>query len=603
MKTKFSIIVASYNYETLIQRTLNSLVSQTFKNFEVIVVDDGSKDNSVNVIKSYCEKFKNIKLFTHPENKNKGLIETLKLGVKKAKGEYIAFCESDDYWDKNHLEFLNLFITKQPSAGIIANEIVIDNHSSYSAHEYFVRDCQNFLILNSGNNIFETERQINRIPTFSAITIKKELFADIDWNSSIPKYIDYWIYRQITFSVPVYFCEKAITYWYKHDESYDSVDKKEKIDEFRLKSDKVILNKHPEKEAILSKNNYSEQNKYSLLPIEKCGNPLVSVIIPIYGVEDYILRSLNSVINQTYKNLEIILINDATKDRSMDLVRTIKDSRIKIVNHQENKGLAQSRNDGIAEATGDYIAFLDSDDYLDLNFIEELLKLIVSTRADVAVASTNLIQSNKTTVLKNYQEFICEYLNKVQAMPNGACWNKLYKTNFIKDNKLLFPVGLYWEDNIFTVKAAYFSNFFVFTNSTSYNYSIRRNSITTDYNKLEVLKADSLVIAKKIIEFNKNKLKSLEDKSVIFNFIMSNFINKDHFGDQVYKNKVYQMFVENGYLLKEDKPELNVWHIRSKYLFYGFLSKIPMDHLRNKFRPKYVRCKEYLRYIKTTKTS
>lgn len=603
MSVKFSVIVASYNYETLIQRTLKSLISQTFKNFEVIVVDDGSKDNSVKIIESFVRKFNNVKLFTHPGNSNRGLIETIKLGIDKAEGEFIAFCESDDYWDERHLEFIYSTLIEHPSAKIIANEIIIDNHSSYTAHEYFVRDCQNFLILNSGKNIFDTERCINRIPTFSAITIRKDLLLDVDWNSPIPKYIDYWIYRQLSFKYPVFFCKQAITYWYKHDESYDSVDKKEKIDNFRIKSDQLISKKYCNKAEYLEKIDYSKKIPYSLLPIEECGNPLVSVVIPIYGVENYILRSLHSVINQSYKNLEIILINDATKDRSMDLVSTIKDPRIKIINHKTNQGLAKSRNDGIEKASGEFIAFLDSDDYWDENFVEELLKIIVSTRADVAVAATNLILPDKTSVLKNYQEFIAEYLNKVQAMPNGACWNKLYRTDFIKENKLAFPVGLYWEDNIFTIKAAYFSNFFAFTNSTSYNYSIRNNSITTDFSKLEALKAHSLLIAEQIIEFNKDKISSLEEKGVIFNFIFSNFINKGHFGDQIYKDKVYKLFLENGYLSEYDKPNLNVWHVRSKYLLYGFLSKIPIEKLENKFKPKYIRCKEYLRYIKSTKTS
>ena len=99
-----SVIVASYNYAKYIKETLDSLIRQTNKSFEVIVVDDGSKDQSLPIIEEYANRFKNIKLYTHPGNQNRGLAETVILGIEKSNGEYIAFCESDDYWTNNHVE-------------------------------------------------------------------------------------------------------------------------------------------------------------------------------------------------------------------------------------------------------------------------------------------------------------------------------------------------------------------------------------------------------------------------------------------------------------------------------------------------------------------
>ena len=89
-----SVIVASYNYAKYIKETLDSLIRQTNKSFEVIVVDDGSRDQSLPIIEEYANRFKNIKLYTHPGNQNRGLAETVKLGIEKSNGEYIAFCES-----------------------------------------------------------------------------------------------------------------------------------------------------------------------------------------------------------------------------------------------------------------------------------------------------------------------------------------------------------------------------------------------------------------------------------------------------------------------------------------------------------------------------
>ena len=100
----------------------------------------------------------------------------------------------------------------------------------------------------------------------------------------------------------------------------------------------------------------------------------ISVVIPVYGVEKYIRQCLESIINQTYKNLEIIVVNDGTKDNSMKIVEEyLSDERIKIINKQ-NGGLSSARNRGMEEATGKYIFFVDSDDWIELNTIEILVK-------------------------------------------------------------------------------------------------------------------------------------------------------------------------------------------------------------------------------------
>ena len=101
---RVSIVTASYNYENYIKETIESVVSQTFKDWEMIIVDDGSIDNSVEVIKSYCTDDNRIKLFTHPDNQNKGLIETIKLGISKATSDWIIFLESDDTIASNYIE-------------------------------------------------------------------------------------------------------------------------------------------------------------------------------------------------------------------------------------------------------------------------------------------------------------------------------------------------------------------------------------------------------------------------------------------------------------------------------------------------------------------
>lgn len=103
MNPKVSIITASFNYENFIKETIESVLNQTFKDWEMIIVDDGSSDNSVNVIKEYCQKDSRIKLFTHPNNENRGLGETLKLGIKNSSADYLVFLESDDTISENYI--------------------------------------------------------------------------------------------------------------------------------------------------------------------------------------------------------------------------------------------------------------------------------------------------------------------------------------------------------------------------------------------------------------------------------------------------------------------------------------------------------------------
>lgn len=129
--------------------------------------------------------------------------------------------------------------------------------------------------------------------------------------------------------------------------------------------------------------------------------PLISVIIPVYGVEKYISQCLESVINQTYKNLEIIVVNDGTKDRSADIAKeyAAKDSRIKVYDFQ-NGGLSVARNRGLEIATGEYISYLDSDDWLDTKMYETLLETAMKNEADMVkcgIIETNGAAEEKIT--------------------------------------------------------------------------------------------------------------------------------------------------------------------------------------------------------------
>lgn len=180
--------------------------------------------------------------------------------------------------------------------------------------------------------------------------------------------------------------------------------------------------------------------------------PLISVIIPVYGVEKYIAQCLESVINQTYKNLEIIVVNDGTKDRSAEIAKkyAAQDSRIKVYDF-ENGGISVARNRGLEIATGDYISYIDSDDWLDKRMYETLLKSAIQNNADMVkcgIIETNVAKEENFTfsnekIINNEQHIGFE--NYFNGMLWTVVWNGLYKRELAK--KVKFPDNVVNEDN------------------------------------------------------------------------------------------------------------------------------------------------------------
>ena len=180
--------------------------------------------------------------------------------------------------------------------------------------------------------------------------------------------------------------------------------------------------------------------------------PLISVIIPVYGVEKYISQCLESVINQTYKNLEIIVVNDGTKDRSAEIAKeyAAKDSRMKVYDF-ENGGVSLARNRGVELANVEYIAYLDIDDWVDKKFYAVLLKAAMVNDADMVKCgfietdcrSKDIVSFDSDAVELNENNKCFEHY------VDGVLWtvppNALYSIKLAK--KVLFPLNLRYEDN------------------------------------------------------------------------------------------------------------------------------------------------------------
>lgn len=236
---------------------------------------------------------------------------------------------------------------------------------------------------------------------------------------------------------------------------------------------------------------------------------LITVVVPVYNVEKYLRKCLDSLVCQTFKSLEIILVEDCSTDKSLEICREYVEEykNMKLIQHDKNKGLSAARNTGIQNAESKYIAFLDSDDWVEANMYELLYEAIKKENMDVAICGfsdvfegNNVVRTRfcrKETVLVD-EEIIVSYL---KYDINGAVWNKLYKKEIFDKNNITFPYGKAYEDvcTIFEVlvnckKVSIISNSLLF-------YNRRDNSCTTSkLNNKDLDAFDELNRMKKVME-------------------------------------------------------------------------------------------------------
>ena len=209
--------------------------------------------------------------------------------------------------------------------------------------------------------------------------------------------------------------------------------------------------------------------------------PIISVIIPIYNTEKYLSQCLETVVNQTFKNLEIICINDGSTDSSLKIIQKYaqKDNRIKIID-QKNKGLCASRNNGLKASTGKYISFIDSDDYIDLDYYEKHYKALCKYDADISCSGFYHERLPDFSINYNKEQIYCDIDDKIkitQAGIYGYVWRYVFSRDLLFKNDLCFEEGRVIEDVIFTISAIYYSNLLVTIPQSTYFYRHNNNSL------------------------------------------------------------------------------------------------------------------------------
>ncbi|WML36801.1 glycosyltransferase family 2 protein [Clostridium sp. OS1-26] len=271
----------------------------------------------------------------------------------------------------------------------------------------------------------------------------------------------------------------------------------------------------------------------------------VSIIIPIYNSEKYLRTCLDSLINQTFEKIEIILVNDGSKDESLKIMNEYKakDKRIKIIS-QENQGQGEARNNGIKIACGKYITFVDSDDWIAEDHIENLYEMAVNNNADISVCNMVMVREKDLKNIKlemfTIKEMIGEdavkelLLDKqLKSYPCG----KLYKKIIFIENNIFFPQKMFYEDLAIILQAFFFSNKVVFSNNYSYFYLQNSNSSTRNPN-----------------------INNLWDRLKALNMIKTFFIEKNVFDKYKYNYKHLCLF--HLYLLVN---QIDNWNLNIKF--------------------------------------
>lgn len=214
--------------------------------------------------------------------------------------------------------------------------------------------------------------------------------------------------------------------------------------------------------------------------------PIVSIVIPVYKAEQYIEECVNSILNQTYKNLQVILVNDGSPDRCGEIIEKYKsvDKRVVAV-HKENGGASSARNEGIKHAVGDYIAFVDSDDILHCNYVCELLETARDDEADIAACDFVRFRRTKPddTEIHEKRKMLMDSRKAIYEMYKNDsigwnCWNKLYKRSLFESIK--FPEGQVCEDKATIYKLFLKANKISYIKIPLYYYRVRKQSISSE---------------------------------------------------------------------------------------------------------------------------
>lgn len=548
-----SILVPIYNVEKYLDQCLDSIVNQTLKNIEIICINDGSTDGSLKIIQKYADNDSRIRII---DKKNSGYGHSMNLGIEAATGEYVGIVESDDYAEFDMFETLyNLakkddldiarsnfyYYTSKTDTHIKSNLSVVPHNKVYApANELSVFYQQPSIWASIYRTSFIKENEIKFLETpgasyqdtafsFKVYSLAKRfeiidkpfIHYRIDGGSSsfqnntkvycvcdeyeeIKRFIkEKGLYEKYRYLVPHLQYNGYKWNYNRLTEPYNTQFMSRWHTEF--KEEYGLGN--------ISEKVFNDEEYKNAMEIINFGNitklPKISVIVPVYNVESYLRKCLDSIVNQTLRELEIICVNDGSTDRSLEILQeyATKDTRIKIVD-KANGGSSSARNAGLDIATGMYISFVDSDDWIEKETYELALKNIEN--ADIVIFGTNVVGTammDRRAADEEYYSLkykgLLDLTDEIRQETHVSAWNKLYRKSIIDEYGLRFPLGMLYEDYSFYWRYILIAKTVYFEPTKLYNYLRREGSIMQEtFSKEGSPRAiEHLLIFKEICDF------------------------------------------------------------------------------------------------------
>lgn len=273
--------------------------------------------------------------------------------------------------------------------------------------------------------------------------------------------------------------------------------------------------------------------------------PLVSVIVPIYNVEKYIVNGVESLCNQDYANIEIILVDDGSPDKSPELIDELarKDDRIKVI-HKKNGGVSSARNVGIKESNGEYIMFVDGDDWVDSSYVSSFVNMVVESNCVIGMNYNYYYDSGRISADSDRIETIDKNI-AAESIFNGdifvAVWNKIYSKEFLKENQIRFNEEIWFgEGMLFNIECLKYSNAIAVCRKSLYHQTPNQESAMRAFN------LNSFLCGIKSMNLQKEIIKTFSDnvqnewklhlygynRSIIDGLVKTNTVGKNK---EVYK--------------------------------------------------------------------
>ncbi len=307
---------------------------------------------------------------------------------------------------------------------------------------------------------------------------------------------------------------------------------------------------------------------------------MISIIVPVYNVEKYLVRCLDSILAQDYSDYEILLIDDGSTDLSGQIADeyTVRDSRIKVW-HRSNEGAAAARNFGLDQAKGEYICFIDSDDWVESTYLYELHELIIANQADIAMCRYQN-HTGSERIEQPYEENVTiqSGIDAIDNLYSNHCleyvvvWNKIYKRDLF--NEVRFTTGMIYEDEVICPKILIRANKVVKTDRILYNYRTDNEasvmSVGYSFKRLDILKAIEL----RMEIFKNNGLTKYYEKDS-FKYLYKILLNEIEIKKLAGDNKEVIQGLKEKYWTKYKESLSFDWTIKRKIgmLFFGICPK------------------------------